>query len=362
MLLKLRLYIWGAILVIVALFVLCLIVIGAYTSAISQSSVQQDYSNECGELNGVTENVMSYAPLVLKELDNQGLSTEYTNCLLAQMMQESGGNPPDVFQASESKYGYIGGIKTVEESIEQGVKRWVEIKKEIDGYENLTFNVDLLLQTYNFGSNYARWLSKLGSNHTEELAYEYSVYMAKRLNQPNLYRCHSVHQNGEACYGDFQYVAHVRRYLVNDGSIISPDNPQSGYFQVPYPNLHFRVTSDFKMRWGRMHQGIDLVAYHNAPVSASADGEIVDSRYSDSYGNLVTIKHDNGLYTRYAHLENRYAKVGNKVKQGQVIGTQGNTGRSYGSHLHFEIRKANDYNANSAINPRNYLELPKEGQ
>lgn len=73
---------------------------------------------------------------------------------------------------------------------------------------------------------------------------------------------------------------------------------------------------------------------------------------------MITIQHENGLYTRYAHLQFRYAVVGQKVKQGQIIGTQGNTGDSQGSHLHFEIRTAHDYNDASSFNPRLYISFP----
>ena len=86
------------------------------------------------------------------------------------------------------------------------------------------------------------------------------------------------------------------------------------------------------------------------PIYAAFDGVVRFSKYNSSYGNLIVIRHDNGLETYYAHLSKRHVTPGTRVKAGEEIGLCGNTGRSRGSHLHFEIR----YKGN-AINPENVI-------
>lgn len=123
---------------------------------------------------------------------------------------------------------------------------------------------------------------------------------------------------------------------------------------------------------GARHNGIDLVGagYTLDNVVAHSDGEVVrvvancnrnTSKTGERiYGNYVKIKHDNGMYTLYAHL--RYGsvavKVGDRVTKGQVLGYMGNTGYSFGAHLHFEVRNAN----NAKIDPTAYVseEIVKE--
>jgi murein DD-endopeptidase MepM/ murein hydrolase activator NlpD len=106
-----------------------------------------------------------------------------------------------------------------------------------------------------------------------------------------------------------------------------------------------RVTSGFGMRrhpilgYSKRHNGIDFGARTGTPIFAAGDGIVVRSSWFSSYGNYVKIRHNNGIETAYAHMS-RYAKglrTGSKVKQGQIIGYVGTTGRSTGAHLHYEV-------------------------
>jgi murein DD-endopeptidase MepM/ murein hydrolase activator NlpD len=85
------------------------------------------------------------------------------------------------------------------------------------------------------------------------------------------------------------------------------------------------------------HTGIDIAAAKGQPVYATADGVVESASYTGAYGNLVIVKHAFGLTTRYGHLSAYKVKVGNSVKRGDVVGLIGSTGRSTGSHLHYEI-------------------------
>ena len=100
----------------------------------------------------------------------------------------------------------------------------------------------------------------------------------------------------------------------------------------------FRYTSGFGRRWGRMHEGIDMAGPVGTPIYATGDGVVIQAGRASGYGNLIKIQHELGTETRYGHLNRIRVKVGDKVSQGDLIGDMGNTGRSTGPHLHYEVR------------------------
>jgi murein DD-endopeptidase MepM/ murein hydrolase activator NlpD len=102
---------------------------------------------------------------------------------------------------------------------------------------------------------------------------------------------------------------------------------------------------------GAMHAGIDFKGAVGSPIFAAAEGRVTYAGWKSGYGKAVEITHGNGMMTRYAHLSRIDARVGQLVEAGATIGGLGNTGRSTGPHLHFEVR-IND----RAVNPRPFLE------
>jgi murein DD-endopeptidase MepM/ murein hydrolase activator NlpD len=98
------------------------------------------------------------------------------------------------------------------------------------------------------------------------------------------------------------------------------------------------VVSGFGMRWGRMHEGIDITAPSGTAIWAAADGTVIHSGWLGGYGNLVVVDHGNGLATAYAHASAIFVGVGQHVSQGESIALVGSTGNSSGPHLHFEVR------------------------
>lgn len=102
---------------------------------------------------------------------------------------------------------------------------------------------------------------------------------------------------------------------------------------------------------GSMHNGIDFKGPHGEPILAAATGTVTHAGWQSGYGKTVEITHGNGLMTRYAHLSRINVTTGQKVEQGLQVGAMGSTGRSTGTHLHFEVRLNG-----AAINPRPFLE------
>jgi murein DD-endopeptidase MepM/ murein hydrolase activator NlpD len=119
------------------------------------------------------------------------------------------------------------------------------------------------------------------------------------------------------------------------------------------------VSSEFGLRRNpfgglsyEMHSGIDFRGPIGTPIYATADGIIVKAQYSGGYGKQVVIDHGYGYETLYAHLSDIEVQAGDRVRRGDLIGALGNTGRSSGPHLHYEVHRNGQ-----AVNPRYYLDL-----
>lgn len=102
------------------------------------------------------------------------------------------------------------------------------------------------------------------------------------------------------------------------------------------------VTSAFGWRRRRPHDGVDISAKVGTPIHAAAEGKVIFAKRFAGYGNLIVLKHRKSYFTAYAHADNIMVDKGRKVQPGQQIATVGNTGRSTGPHLHFEIRRKTD--------------------
>lgn len=130
-------------------------------------------------------------------------------------------------------------------------------------------------------------------------------------------------------------------------------------------NNECRITTPYKLT----HRALDMVKYYSSTcnITAHTEGVVVwiqtgqkhnpGSTGNKSYGNCVKLKHPNGYYTLYAHMSYVNVKLNQKVKKGQVIGYMGNTGNSYGAHLHWEVRNTKD----TRINPTPYLNADLPG-
>ncbi len=135
------------------------------------------------------------------------------------------------------------------------------------------------------------------------------------------------------------------------GTTPRPVTASNGYFIWP---VRGTITSNFGGRnlWGSydFHLGLDIAVPYGTGIKAADGGTVIKAGWSGSYGNLVAIRHDNGIVTYYGHNSSLLVSVGDKVYQGQIIARAGSTGNSSGNHCHFEVRVNN-----TSVNPRNYL-------
>ena len=120
---------------------------------------------------------------------------------------------------------------------------------------------------------------------------------------------------------------------------VLPDSFRISLKNFCMPTTSRVLTSNFGARWGRQHKGLDIKVYIGDTIRAAFAGKVRVVRYEGrGYGKYVVIRHDNGLETYYAHMSKQLVEEDQEVRAGDPIGLGGNTGRSTGSHLHFETR------------------------
>lgn len=286
----------------------------------------------------LSEEVVNHLPLIEMYASEYDIE-DYVGVIMALMMQESGGKGNDPMQASESKCGKVDCITDPEESIQQGVMYFSQVLEQAEN------DVELALQSYNFGSGFIDFVMDNGGSYTLDLAIEFSQMKYEELKGTGDYGCirpEAIQYN--ACYGDIFYVDAVMKYY--PGDMVTPID--GNYI---FPVFNVQVTSNYGWRTHpitgirKLHKGIDFgCVNHVTPIFSSSSGVVDYAGFhknkdgSPGYGNLVMIRHADGIITAYAHLDSIKVSEGQKVLQGQAIGVCGNTGSSTGPHLHFETK------------------------
>jgi len=157
-----------------------------------------------------------------------------------------------------------------------------------------------------------------------------------------------IRQEGTAGYHEIVAIVNTRNGRETDREIINetvtveaqPTIIERGTVTPPtyiWPTYSYTITSRFGQRWGRLHGGVDIGVSSGSTVMASSSGTVVSAGWNGDYGYCILLQHPDGRQTRYAHLNKVLVSAGESVSQGQKIGLSGNTGRSTGPHLHFEM-------------------------
>jgi murein DD-endopeptidase MepM/ murein hydrolase activator NlpD len=133
----------------------------------------------------------------------------------------------------------------------------------------------------------------------------------------------------------------------SSGGATAVGPPSSAGFSWPVSGP---ITSTFGMRWGRMHEGVDIGVPAGTPIAAAAGGTVIVAGWEGGYGNLVVVDHGNGLSTAYGHQSRIAVSAGQVVGRGSILGYVGCTGHCFGDHLHFEVRVNG-----AAVDPLRYL-------
>jgi len=179
----------------------------------------------------------------------------------------------------------------------------------------------------------------------EEIAIRYQASLEKIIESNGMLDPDTIYAGTELFIPDAKLNESFRKRLIPPPYKPKFVKPTSGRLTSGFG---YRIHPILKKR--RMHKGIDIVARYGSNVKAATGGIITYSGQMGSYGNLVVIDHQNGFETRYAHNSRLKVKKGEIVRQGQTIALVGNTGRSNGTHLHFEIWKNGE-----AIDPAHYI-------
>lgn len=354
-----------------------ILIMGSFLMLSDTSEEEKDFYDITG--GRLSDETLSFQEDVEAELENQGIDKSWKLIVLGIIQAESGGranSTPDIMQSSESKGLAPNSITCPIESISAGISA---LSSSILKAEELGItDKKAILQGYNFGNaflsamnneNHDTWTidfaesyskntvfpAVTGKSSSEAYTVEYDTPWSRQVDMT--YRWY----NG----GNFHYPNII--YFYAQGAVT--DREFVGKFSSPYSN--YVITSEYGYRKhpihgdSRFHQGLDLVSQGSKSIEAVAGGTVVENTFNQSRGWYIVIDHGeiNGkkYYSLYAHMESRSScQVNTEVSQGQIIGTEGTTGESTGSHLHLEIIetiKVGDWIGADRIDPRSVIPL-----
>lgn len=199
----------------------------------------------------------------------------------------------------------------------------IESKEVIDSPTTVTWSSDLILgqsKVVSSGKEGSKLVTKQVTMNNDKVV-TYTVLSEKVLTEP-------------------------KNRVIEEGNK-NPVVAKEAFLKIPSRGA---ISSPFGMRWGRMHEGVDIAANYGSPICAAMDGTVSFAGWEDGYGNTVKIDHGDGIQTLYGHSSQLEVKQGQKVKAGDEIAKVGSTGDSTGPHVHFEVRSNG-----VAVNPLDYL-------
>lgn len=186
---------------------------------------------------------------------------------------------------------------------------------------------------HTYQSQLGIWLKVKNNKELEKFTkvYASSLQHVKKINQ-----VFPIKSYGRGRYLFFPFSSQYLTELQDAGIERIVEESREGEFI--WPIVGVRITSRLGRRWGRYHSGLDIAASIGTPVVAALNGKVTSNSTRRGYGITIELAHDKKFITRYAHLDVALVKVGDVVEKGQLIGYSGNTGRSTGPHLHFEVQ------------------------
>lgn len=229
---------------------------------------------------------------------------------------------------------------------------WQNFSKEVEKLsviEKVSLD-NRFIQTYR--GNLGIWLKVGAGEKIEKFAKKYKTTLAK-INELN----DSPLGGKTARKSGFLFIPYSREYseyLTRSGIERHVYTMKSGEFLWPVKGIY--ISSRMGSRWGRTHHGVDIAAARNSLVLAARDGVVKATADMGAYGGTVMIDHGSGFVTQYSHLSGWVVRPGEKVVKGQIIAFSGNTGRSTGPHLHFEVRAMSDI----VLNPEQFTTIKFE--
>jgi len=290
---------------------------------------------------GLSDAVLAFRPLVDELAAEHGVSA-YVWHLLAIIQVESGGLGLDIM----GQAAFMSGDVMPEGSIRTGVMRFANLREQ---GRQLGVDIGTVVQAFDFGITFLSYVQRGSGVFTLELAMSYARARSGGDRVDDRHPLVVVTNGGwRYDFGNMFYAMHVSRYLTSAAPRGGGSGASTGQFLWPTPGF-YRVTSGFGWRIHpitgdrRHHNGIDIAGagINGSNIIASDGGVIVVAGWLGSFGNYIRIDHGNGYMTSYAHNSANLVRVGDRVRQGQVIGRVGSTGGSTGPHLHFEIRRNN---------------------
>ena len=269
----------------------------------------------------------------------------YGSVMIAQAILESASGQSKLSQAP---YHNLFGIKGTYEGKEVTFKT-----QEDDGSGNL-YTVDATFRQY---EDYEATFKDYAKLLKEGLAHDNDFYKGTWKSETESYEDATEFLTGryatDTQYGE-KLNALIEAYTLTSYDKEKAELPE-GTDEMIYPVSNPVVSSSFGPRGGGFHRGVDFAAPLGTPIFASLVGTVIRSEYHESWGNYITIEHENGLTTLYAHNNQNLVAVGQTVAQGEIIASMGSTGNSTGPHLHFEVSLAPSLAQDQLIDPMRVL-------
>lgn len=234
---------------------------------------------------------------------------------------------PKVISFIEKNQEIQDGYQTLKKKIERAEAFLNEVEKRDDSVYRSVFGLTPIPSSIReAGSGGSENYSDMLLTRSVDVVVETALYLEKLSNKVKIQTVSLI---------DLVQLAKMQQALIAGKPSIQPISPVDSFW----------LSSSFGIRWDpfirsrRMHQGIDLAGRMGLGIHATGDGLVIEAALSrQGYGKEVIIDHGFGYSSRYAHLHKIYVEPGEKVKRGQLLGLLGNTGRSTGPHLHYEVR------------------------